>query len=135
MTGTTRRSNRAFATATALTLLAFVAVLLAAIGSWIGIEARRTRDAAAETQLRQLLIAGAVAAGDESAAIGTTNVSLPPTLADDAARLTIDIAMPSEVQRTVTVEASVAARHARQIVHFTRQNGRWTLTNATLDPE
>ncbi len=80
------------------------------MGSWIGIDARRTREAAAQTQLRQLLLAGAAVAGDESVASGTTNVPLPSTLSDDAARLTIDIAMPSQSLRTATIDAFVAAR-------------------------
>ncbi|MDQ3440401.1 MAG: hypothetical protein M3478_08650 [Planctomycetota bacterium] len=127
--------QRGFATATALTLLAFVAVLLAAIGSWIGIDARRTREAATETQLRQLLLAGAVAAGEETAAAGTTTVPLPANLTDDAASVTIDIAMPSQGERTATIDASFAARHARQVVRFARRDGGWTLVSATVDPE
>ncbi len=133
----TRRVNRgkpAFATATALTLLAFVGVLLASMATWVTIDARRTREAAAEAQLRQLLLAGAAAASDELAQTGAANVPLPSNLADNAARLTIDIAVPSESQRTATVEASVAARHARQVVQFSRRDGRWHLISATFDP-
>ncbi len=135
MTPKTDCGNRAFATATALTLLAFVAVLLAAMGSAIGIEARRTREAAAQTQLRQLLLAGAAAASDESAPIGTTNVPLPSILNDDAPRLTIEIAMPSERLRTAMIETSFATRHARQLAQFSRRDGRWHLISATIDPQ
>ena len=126
---------RGFATATALTLLAFVAVLLTALGSWIGMDARRTREAAAETQLRQLLLAGAAAAGEETAAAGATIVPLPSNLTHDAASLTIDIAMPLEGERTATIDASFAARHARQVVRFARRDGGWSLVSATVDPQ
>ncbi len=129
------QANRGLATATALTLLAFVAVLLTAMGSWIRIDARRTRDAAAQTQLRQLLLAGAVAAGDESNLIGATNVTLPPQLKDDAANLKIEIVMPSEGERVATIEASVSGSHASQTVHFTRREGRWRVISATLGPK
>lgn len=128
-------SRRGFATATALTLLAFVAVLLAAMGSVIGIEARRTRHAAVETQLRQLLLAGAAAAGEETAAAGTTSVRLPSHLTDETASLTIVIAMPSPGERTATIDASVAARHARQVVRFARRDAGWDLVSASIDPE
>ena len=134
---TTRRATirRGFATATALTLLALVAVLLAAMGSSIGIEARRTRHAAVETQLRQLLLAGAAAAGEETAAAGTTSVPLPSHLTDDTASLTINIVMRSPGERTVTIDASVAARHARQVVRFALRDGGWDLVSASIDPE
>jgi len=134
MTRTTNRFRRGMATVTALTLLAFVAVLLAALGTWIGIEALRTGAAADETQLRQLLHAGANAAADESLAVGTTEVPLPPKLAEGSARLTIAIAQPSPDQRTATVEASIAAHQARQVVQFARGGDRWMLASATLDP-
>ena len=124
-----------FATATSLTLLAFVAVLLTALGSWIGIEARRTREAAAQTQLRQLLLAGADAAGEETAVAGTTHVPLPPDLADGGASLTIDIDMPTPDERTATIDASFAGRPARQVVRFARRDGGWGVVSATLDPE
>jgi hypothetical protein len=127
--------RRGFATATALTLLAFVAVLLAAMGTSIGIEARRTRHAAVEAQLRQLLLAGAAAAGEETAAAGTASVSLPSHLTDDMASLTITMAMPSPGERTATIDASIAARHARQVVRFALRDGRWDLVSASIDSE
>lgn len=128
------RLRRGIATPTALTLLAFVAVLLAALGSWIGIEARRTRAAADAAQLRQLLHAGALAAADESLGVGRVDVPLPPRLADHSARLTIDIAHPAPDARTAVVEASITAHRARQTVHFARTGERWSITGATLDP-
>ena len=127
--------RRGFATATALTLLAFVAVLLAARGTSIGIEARRTRHAAVAAQLRQLLLAGAAAAGEETAAAGTANVSLPSHLTDDTASLTVTMTMPSPGERTATIDASIAARHARQVVRFARRDGRWDLVSASIDSE
>ena len=129
------RLHRGFATATALTLLAFVAVLLTALGASIGMDVRRTREAAAESQLRQLLLVGAAAAGQEAAAAGATTLALPSNLTDDAASLTIHIAAPSESDRTATIDASFVARRARQVVRFTRRDGGWRLMSATVDPE
>lgn len=128
------RPRRAFATATALTLLAFVAVLLAAMGSGIGLDARRTRAAVDQTQLRQLLHAAALAAAEESLDVGTTDLPLPRNLADDSARLTITIAHPSSSLRTATIEATIAAHQSRQVVHFARRGDSWSLNAAALDP-
>lgn len=131
MTRATRSRPRGMATVTALTLLAFVAVLLAALGTWIGIEARRTHAAGDEAQLRQLLHAGALAASD--AAMGTTEVPLPPGLAGRSSHVTIVVAEPSPTTRTATIVAMQATHQARQVVQYVRADERWTVTGATLE--
>jgi hypothetical protein len=119
------------ATVTALTLLAFVAVLLAALGTWIGLDARRTHAAGDDAQLRQFLHAGALAASDAS--VGTTDVPLPPSLGAQVARLTIIVAEPSPTARTARIEAVLAMHQARQVVQYVRAGDRWTVSGATLE--
>jgi hypothetical protein len=132
--GMTWRRRRGMATVVALTLLAFVAVLLAALGTWIGLEARRTHAAGEDAQLRQLLHAGALAASDSSMSAGTSDLPLPRELSEQAARVTVVITQPSPSMRTATIEAGLATHRARQIVHYARSGERWTITSATLDP-
>ena len=132
---TRRRTTRSrgFATLTALTLLAFVAVLLTAMGTWIGLDARRSHEAAVEAQLRQLLLAGAAIAiaSDGHAA---NDVALPPALAADGARLIVRAANTSESARRVTIEATIGDRQSRQVITLARRGDRWVMTDAALDP-
>jgi len=51
------------------------------------------------------------------------------------ASLTITMAMPSPGERTATIDASIAARHARQVVRFALRDGRWDLVSASIDSE
>jgi hypothetical protein len=122
------------ATIVALTLLAFVAVLLAALGTWIGLEARRTNAAGEAAQLRQILHAGALAASDDSMSAGTSDLPLPRELSEHAARVTVVITQPSASIRTARIEAALATHRATQIVQYARSGERWIVASATLDP-
>ena len=118
------------ATVTAVTMLALVGVTLAAMASLFAAEARRTRDAQTEAQLRQLLVAGAAVAGARPPSSPTT-VNLPPSLA--GATLTLR-PQPSEANvKVIAIEASWDDRQMTQALRYVRSGDAWRLTSAELN--
>jgi hypothetical protein len=113
-----RRRRRAFATTTALTLLAIVGVALAALATLLAADARRTRTAAQEAQLRQLLLAGAAAAGDRARGLvadapeQTWEIPLPAALEGDAI-LTVSV-VPDDDRTTHRLRIIATSRTTNQ---------------------
>ena len=130
-----RPRNSGVAIITAIGLIALVAVALVGLANVMRAELRRTRDTAAEAQMRQLLLAGAewatarLRAGD---ATGEHDVPLPDAL-DDATRLHVAFgshAPDTKGARTrrVVIEVSVGEREVWQRLRFQRdQSGTWVL--------
>jgi hypothetical protein len=119
--------RRGVATITALTLLALVGVALATMGTLLAYDARRTRDATDGAQLRQLLIAGAVAAVADPA---PRDVPLPPALGPDA-KLTIGRVADADADGSFRVEvtAVLGGRTASQALQVAPSG---TITAAEL---
>lgn len=138
--------RRAFAAATAITLLFMIAIVIAVMGSDFARDARRTMTSASDAQLRQLLLVGGHAALQQSnGATATTrpstrmkdlDVPLPPDLQQRSAKLSITIpAMPDSTvaARDATVTATVGPRTLRQTLHLVRTQKGWTIESATLE--
>jgi hypothetical protein len=87
-----RSSRRGVATITAITLLGLVGIALAAMGTLLAADARRTRAAESEAQLRQLLLAGAAASHER---LRTS----PP----DAAEQVWEVPLPAGADATLIV--------------------------------
>lgn len=126
--------RKGFAGVTAVTLLAMLGVMLAAMGSFIAAEARRTYDAASEAQLRQLLLAGASAASGRLPLSGETKLALPPSLAADGYRLVIQPTGAAEPNTALVEIIAIAGEYdRRQTIRFMQRNGRWQMADAALE--
>jgi hypothetical protein len=101
---------RAFATTTAIMLIALVGVALAAATAALATAARQTRTAQDDAQLRQLLLTGndflRTAPGQ-----GEHKIALPPALRDNGATLTVRLK-----DREATINAFLGSRQATQII-------------------
>ncbi|MDB5303650.1 MAG: hypothetical protein JWM97_1199 [Phycisphaerales bacterium] len=130
--------RKAFATVTAVVLLALAATTLAALAALFSADYRRTRDARTDAQLRQLLIAGAgdvsekARAWPEKPPEARWDVAVPESLAGNGARVTNEVAGDNQTVE-VHVTADYLGRTAKQTLSYRRGNDRWTLTDASLD--
>ena len=134
-TRVTNMQRRGVAAITAVSLLALVGVTLAAMGSLFAAEARRTRDATTEAQLRQLLLSGAAVAGQRAPFTAEATIELPPLLAADGARLVLRPVKPADGDAVVIdVQAAFADRRMTQRVRYAQRDGRWRVDSADLGP-
>jgi hypothetical protein len=124
-----RAKNSAFAAVTAIVLLGLVASTLAAMAMMFAADARRTRNGAAEAQLRQLLIAGA-ADVQQRLDKGQTSFDVK-VIAPAEGNLQLSAAADGDVIRAV-VAASLGRRHSEQTLRFTRDGERWKLAAVEL---
>ena len=143
---TTCRRRRAFATVTAVALIGLTAMAVVAITTELITDARRTRSAEIDTQLRQLLLAGADEAGrnlgtwDSAPADGgkpgrEVAIPLPGTLASDGSlKLTMTGSGPTAADEPqsleIRVDATWCGRRAAETLRYRRANGAWTLAEA-----
>lgn len=77
-------TQRGFATMTAMAMVLLVAMVAAALTARFAADARQTQRVEGEAQMRQLMIAGAMAARD-----GDKTVALPQVLAREGAGVTL----------------------------------------------
>jgi len=126
-----RVKKSGFATITAIVMLGLVASMLAAMGMMFAADARRTRSAAAEAQLRQLLIAGAA---DVQQRLNKDQTTFDATFATPAeGNLRVTAAMDGDGVRSVVL-ANLGPRHAEQTLRFTRAGEKWKLVAVELRP-
>ena len=131
MTPRRRAKTSAFAAVTAVVMLGLVASVLAALAMMFAADARRTRNAAADAQLRQLLIAGAADVQQRLKQGQTTfDVKVPaPAEGEMQLRATAE----GDGVRAV-VAATLGTRRGEQTLKFTRDGARWRLASVELRP-
>lgn len=132
--GTCRRD--AFATVAAVVLTGLVSVALLATVTLLRNDALRTRRAVAEAQLRQLLLAGQVAASaaltDNENERRVLKIDLPEELtASSSLTLVLDPANQPDLL-TATLEAGHDGFYQSQALTYRRVDGRWALAEAQL---
>ncbi|HWE96852.1 MAG TPA: hypothetical protein VG269_23025 [Tepidisphaeraceae bacterium] len=133
--------RRAFATVTAVVLLGLAAAALAALATLFTSDYRRTREAQADAQLRQLLIAGAAEVSEKAKAWPDSppdakwDVLVPGSLAADGGHVSNQTIAGENQTIEVHIKAGYLARTAAQTVRYHHEAGRWILTDATIDPE
>ena len=131
MTRHRRAKSSAFAAVTAVVMLGLVASVLAALAMMFAADARRTRNAAADAQLRQFLIAGAA--------------DVQQRLKQGQTTFDVKVATPAEgeMQLRATAEgdgvravvaATLGTRRSEQKLRFTRAGARWRLAGVELRP-
>jgi len=131
MTRQRRPKNSAFAAITAVVMLGLVASALAAMAMMFAADARRTRNAGADAQLRQLLVAGAADVQQRLKGGQTTFDAKVPAPADGVIQLSA--AMEGDGVRAV-VMATLGPRRTEQTLRFTRDGDRWRLARVELRP-
>ena len=124
-----RTKNAAFAAVTAIVLLGLVATTLGALAMMFAADARRTRNAAAEAQLRQLLIAGAASA-QQRLDKGPTPFDIKMAAPADAL-LQLTAAPDGDALRVI-VTAALGPRRQEQTLRFIRAGDKWKLASVEL---
>ena len=132
------RNRRGFATLIVLFLVGLVTATLAVVSTSLVIDARRTRSAATQAELRQLLLAGgaevmarSLAWGEVAPPAGTWAVGLPPALAGYSA--SVHVPNGSAETAVATVTASGGGRRASQQIKLTHSAGQWQVAAVVLD--
>ena len=130
--------KRAFATITALALVGIVGVTLATLTGIFARDVKRSLRQHDDAQLRQLLIAGEIAAraslGGERAA-GEVKVGLPQELQSAGASLTYQT-VPGDASDVIEVRVTAAAGEGRsrsQTLKYAKAANGWELRSATAD--
>jgi hypothetical protein len=130
--------RRGMATVTAIALLGLAAVAMLAVSAAVAGDARRTRYATADAQLRQLLLAAAADAADRSdswpadVSAESWQLAIPPTLAQNGASANLSVARAGDGVE-VRVEAHYLKRRGGQTLRFRRTGERWELFEAAPD--
>ena len=133
----TRRRCRGFASFTAVVLVGTTAIALTAVASLTMYQAERTRNAATDAQLRQLLIAGQSYASEQLADGARQNnnldVQLPDTLASDGASLSIERqSPPGNTAKTAIINATLHGRSVNQTLVYDAISGTWRVTEVEM---
>jgi hypothetical protein len=119
----------------ALIVFSLVATTMTMLAVGAMIENKRTRIAMEDAQLRQLLIAGELAAQSslQKGATADSTLALPDALQQPGAAVKMRIepgATPDE--RWIEVEASLPRHRISQRVHVMQHNAIWEITGAQL---
>ncbi|MCC6683329.1 MAG: hypothetical protein IT445_20730 [Phycisphaeraceae bacterium] len=132
----TRRSQHGISTFIAIAMLTLVSISLVSIERHFAAQHQRTHRLAAETQLRQLLLAGAKMV--DPSQVGQTQLVVPPNLG--SATLVAQVESGEDPQqRTIELTATVGEYVARQRLVYRQAaggipggGGDWVLSAATL---
>ncbi len=127
--------DRAFATLVAVVMISLVGSALLAMTVLVQVDSRRSQRVNTEVQLRQLLLAGGVAAResimDNPAGAWSQTLELPADM--EEASVKIDFSISDQSRRTVTVTARDGDYRASQTMAFELQNGAWELAAVELN--
>ncbi|HEY4329237.1 MAG TPA: hypothetical protein VGN88_05840 [Phycisphaerae bacterium] len=130
-TQTFRPHPRAMATILVISSMIFLAAAIAGMTALAAHEARRTRAAQAQTQLRQILLASVPLAKQELSANADAHdqsVALPI----EGATLMLQISA-SNSGKQVLVSAAYHGYKASQTLLFNQQGSQWQLTHSALN--
>ncbi len=128
------RRSSGFATFVAVALIAMVGTALLSLTLLLSTDVRRTSRHRAETQLRQLLIAGGVAA--EQAVAADPSISGSRTIAvpgdSDTTSLRVTYETPTQSALHVTISATTDDYKARQVMRYALVDSVWVLRGVEL---
>jgi hypothetical protein len=129
------RGDRGLASFIAVVMISIVAMGALALTALFQVDARRTQHHGTETQLRELLIAGAVAVDHtvrtDPLIAGERTVELPDTI-DDAA-VTARYTALNDGEKQVVVTAHLGESWANQTLTFSKTATGWALDRISLD--
>jgi hypothetical protein len=121
------KRERGFASTLAIVLIGLVGVTLVTLSSQFAGEAKRATRESMSAQLRQMLLAGSLAARDTSGAI-----ELPQALKDDGGMLTVTTVNSSDARKEVDVEARLRGVKWSQRVVLEKDGARWRVASVVL---
>lgn len=133
--------SRGFALVAAIMLVGIVGMVLAVMATLVASEGRRTSSVRQETQLRQLLLAGAVSAPervsrwDGAGGEERWSVALPVAMTADGAEVSSRMTSVAGGVRQVEVEAKLGRHRMVQVLRFAPAAGGWQLQSAALNRE
>jgi hypothetical protein len=125
----------------ALGIVAVVGVAILALASLQSYDGRRTVERIRETQLEQMLLAGAMEAPSHLGEVQPTNdqawnVQLPAGLTSRGGTLQTRItSVQSDTNCAIVIRATLEGKSLQQSVTFARQGNQWKLTSARLDAD
>ena len=121
-----------FASIMAVVLLGIVTIAAFSIFAMLTADARRTRGAEIDAQLRQMLIAGAADLTEKAkswdekpTAAKSWNVELPPVLKQEGGVLKVVPVTQADGSVVTVIEADLQKRQAFQTIVMTRNDNRW----------
>jgi type II secretory pathway pseudopilin PulG len=135
---TSPRQHRAFVLLTALLVLALVGVAIAALATATSYDGHRTIRQWQSAQLEQMLLAGAVEAGEHlktgpsSKAGQSWNVNLPGDFAAQGGALETSVISSENSELKLLINARFGDRSERQILLLRRDASGWKLVSAEL---
>jgi len=123
----------------AMAMIGVVGIALLALATRFAAESKMTRYGGQDAQLRQILLAGAVAARQQMGQPDTPRqgqrlVVLPADIDGEDASLVLRFE-PSAADgvRNVLIDASLDGRLLRQTLRFEQSDSQWRIVEATLD--
>lgn len=121
----------------ALAMIVMVAIALLALATRFATEAKMTRYAAQDAQVRQLLLAGTVAARDKLSQPEPLHrakplaIQVPADPTGDVTSLAMQFEpLDADDSHRVLIDARVGNRHRRQLLRFELQKTKWQLVEA-----
>ena len=126
-------TRNAFATMMVIGSMVFLAAAVVGLSTLFAHQARRTRAAVSQAQLRQLLSAGVPVAQSELAANGTRERDIAMTVPVDGAVMALHISAATGDEAEVRVAGTYRGFRASQVLRFTRVAGGWVVSDARLD--
>lgn len=131
----TVRRSLGFATFTAVVLLSLVGTTLLALTLLIQADARRSTRYEAETQLRQLLIAGgatAMQAVESPDAELTGSLTIQPPTDLEEAQLNVSYERTDQTTLLATITALIGDYESTQVMRFELSETGWVLLDTQL---
>ena len=133
-------ARRGFASVTAVVLLGLVAATAGALGALTRVDYVRTRNGAADAQLRQLLLAGAAdvlaqsTSWAEKPGASRWDVALPDSTAALRATLAVEVS-PTGEGAEARITAKLSGRESIQRIQLAREGDRWRISSSEMERE
>lgn len=120
----------------AIAMIAMVGVALAAMGSLLAYDGRRTRSTTDDAQFRQVLIAAEAWTAqrldlDALSPQHATSIPLPPSLTVQGIAANVRLIIEAD-EKVATLTAQLPDRQLEQVVRYRRTNGVWRAVAAEL---
>jgi hypothetical protein len=131
------RSRHGFASFSAVVLVGTTAIALTALAGVTVLQLSRTKNAATDAQLRQLLHAGQAYLADQDGTQGkgafNIDVRLPEPLAQEGATLSIETkSAEPQAPLTAIIRATHRTRDASASLIYDQAEGRWIVDTVQL---
>ena len=121
--------RRGMASIIAVVMIGLVAIALVTLGTVFVSQLKRTKAAATDAQLRQMLIAGAVMA--TQMAQDDRDVALPNEMGNEGATLHVKVHRDGD-RATAAIDAKWRERVLRETIRMERRDSQWKIVDTNL---